>query len=877
MTIKETGASSPGPSSRASQAASRTIPTALWVLSAWAVVLLVGLVIFQDLFQPGRLLFTTDDNIGQIAMRKTAIADALGGGWWDGELLGQQMIMNVNLTTLLLWLLPVDFYYNWIHLIDLGLASLFFILFLREHRRSWLAAIGGTLVALWLGHFSIVYAGHLGKFGMLIFASAFLWACAVAVRTKSMAWSALAGGALGGMFMEQADIGFVMALGLGFYPIHAWARKHGFGWRGLLRHLAPMYLTGLLLAMPSLLSGYRVAVKDDAVVRGGDSKAKWEFITQWSLPPEDLLDLAAPNYHGIRSGEPEGPYWGRIGRSEGWEKTGQGFMNFRLDSSYIGMIPLVFAVFAFIPALRARIRSGRSGPPIGGERIECHVLFFSLFALLSLLFSMGKFTPVYRLLYALPIVGDVRAPVKFMQVFQLALGVVSAYGFDLALRGLPPYLAAAEFQSGRRKGDRSVPPRWLSIFPGAVAVVAGAFLLGALTLMNTREASMPAWASQWGTAATAIWNLRIGSLWHAAFMGALAAAGIAAATALRRSGKSTLGLALAATAVVAADAVAWSRDYVQTMRKSQVAGTAAVVAMKDESTHGRVALLTQQGFYNSWLTYLFPYHAIPSINISQMPRMPEDYRAFLGVAGPRPPVLWDLAAVTRIAGPREWMEQMQREPSLQGRLRPLLSYDLRVTAAEDVVVESRPDGRGEHAVFAYTPAMPRFCLVAHAQTVPRDEALRRMADPAYIPGRPILISPAPGGREISLPDPNFSAQPIPPVTVRACRSGYFQLRTDAPQGTVLRVAEKFDPGWMAWVDGREVPVAIADYICMAVQVPPGPHEVVFRQRHDPLMRGLTVAGMGIVFLAVLGAAAGSLRSRRSAGVVGTDECAGGCG
>ena len=76
---------------------------------------------------------------------------------------------------------------------------------------------------------------------------------------------------------------------------------------------------------------------------------------------ERAVDLVAPGYHGIRTGEPEGPYWGRIGRTAGWERTGEGFRNFRLDHPYVGILPFVFALFAFVPAVRARIRAGRSG------------------------------------------------------------------------------------------------------------------------------------------------------------------------------------------------------------------------------------------------------------------------------------------------------------------------------------------------------------------------------------------------------------------------------------------------------------------------------------------------------------------------------------
>ena len=787
---------------------------------AWAVaaVLIFGLLMFIGLTGPGRILFTSDNNIGQTAMVQRMLPGGLrGGGWWDGELLGQPMMLNANLTHLLIWALPLEFAHNWIRGIQLGLASLLFLLFLREHRRSWPAALLGTIVAFWLGQFTIfTYGGHLGKCGALVFASGFLWATAVAARRRSLAWGALAGAFLGGAFAEQPDIGLIFAIGLGLYPLHAWARKHGFEWRRLAAFHLVLFGVAFLLALVPLLRGYDAAIRESDVIRSPDREAKWNYITQWSLPPEDLVDLVAPGYHGIRTGEPEGPYWGRIGRTAGWERTGEGFRNFRLDHPYVGILPFVFALFAFVPAVRARIRAGRSGPATGTDRVECHVLFFSLMSLLMLGFALGKFSPLYGLLYRLPVISDVRAPVKFLGVFQLTLGVVAAYGLDLVFRGLPGYW-------DERARDRM---RWFPWFWGGVAL---AFAAAAGAVAFRQEAQLPRWIADWGSEdlARIIEYHRITALLAAAVFAAAGAAMVAVALRRAAAGRSARALAWLVVAAAAGDAWFTSRPFVHTFPRSQLVENAALRAMNDRESLGRVGLLTQEGFYNHWLSVQFPYHALRSINITQMPRIAEDYRRFLDAVAPRMIRFWDLAAVTRLAGPADWLDEIARQPGMGDRMRPLLRYQVAGTRDGGIAIRENPVG-GEHAVWAFHPAMPRFFIARQWEAVPEPEMPARLAADDFVPGALVLVRPedlALLGDAVSGSSPE-GPEGMDRVRIVEYRSGYAKLEVVAAGPALLRFAEKIHPLWKASVDGRPVPVLRIDAVCIGVPVPEGRHDII---------------------------------------------------
>jgi hypothetical protein len=190
----------------------------------------------------------------------------------------------------------------------------------------------------------------------------------------------------------------------------------------------------LIMSGTTMLFNYVQNVSSITVQQEDNPRQKWEFATQWSWPPEESIDFIAPGYMGWRSYEAEGPYWGRMGRSAGWEKTGQGFMNFKLENHYLGAIPIFLALFAAGAALAGKRADDQSAAlePETGYRPE--IIFWTCAAVVALLLAFGKFFPLYALFYQLPLVSSIRNPNKFFHVFQIAMGILAAYGFDIIIR-----------------------------------------------------------------------------------------------------------------------------------------------------------------------------------------------------------------------------------------------------------------------------------------------------------------------------------------------------------------------------------------------------------------------------------------------------------
>ncbi|HEX2325487.1 MAG TPA: YfhO family protein, partial [Chloroflexota bacterium] len=91
-----------------------------------------------------------------------------------------------------------------------------------------------------------------------------------------------------------------------------------------------------------------------------------------------------------------------------------------------------------------------------------------------------------------------------------------------------------------------------------------------------------------------------------------------------------------------------------------------------------------------------------------------------------------------------------------------------------------------------------------------------------------------------------------------------EVEVEASAPAWLFLADTFDPGWSATVDGQARPIRLANAMFRAVAVPAGRHVVAFRYTPAPLAWGATVTlATGVIVLLVAGAGlAGAVRAGR---------------
>ncbi len=365
----------------------------------------------------------------------------------------------------------------------------------------------------------------------------------------------------------------------------------------------------------------------------------------------------------------------------------------------------------------------------------------------------------------------------------------------------------------------------------AVFALAGLLALWALFSIAGGESATTQLASAgWGGLASIIVRNRNSALLHALFMTLYAAAFLwlffSGKIRSARTGATILWITVL---LVALDAFRLSRHYIQTMPASFVEESALVSILKIEPEHKRVALVTQQGFYNALLTYTFPYYGIRSINITQMPRMREDYRNFLNALGHNSVRMWQLCSVGYIVAPAQIMPQIGNNPVLKDSFDLVYSFNMQPAGDGGMKLVAATQAQpGEHVVLRSRLDSPRFTLVAGWMETEDDTALNNLVSDHFPLFRKIMIAPEDAA---SLP-PSTGEGMVGAVLVRDYRPGRFTLNVSTDRRAILRIAEKYDPDWRAYINGCRAPVLRADYIFQGVFVEPGLHEVVLKYAPD---------------------------------------------
>jgi O-antigen/teichoic acid export membrane protein len=266
--------------------------------------------------------------------------------------------------------------------------------------------------------------------------------------------------------------------------------RHVGAWQPALRlgvWLALMVALGLGLGSVQLIPLLELVTRNFR-----EGSVTYADVVGWAYPKRQLITFLLPDFFGNPAHH---AYWDLISRR--WaslaraEGTFWGIKNYVEAGSYVGILPLLLALVALLPARwrRASVRSRRpaapaSGSGTGGEVAgrrgddRRHVWIFAALALASLLFIFG--TPLYALLYyGLPGIKQLHSPFRWVWPFSLSIAVLAGFGVRELGHWLPA--RAGRGNSGGRAGDT----RWGRIVSLAAwgAIAAGVVLLALLLLV----------------------------------------------------------------------------------------------------------------------------------------------------------------------------------------------------------------------------------------------------------------------------------------------------------------------------------------------------------------------------------------------------------
>lgn len=156
----------------------------------------------------------------------------------------------------------------------------------------------------------------------------------------------------------------------------------------------------------------------------------------------------------------------------------------------------------------------------------------------------------------------------------------------------------------------------------------------------------------------------------------------------------------------------------------------------------------------------------------------------------------------------------------------------------------------ETLVLRNTRALPRAWLVAEAEAVDSEEALRRIrgeSTPDFDPRRTALLEVAP----YELPSLSGGMVEEHSVRITSYEPNRIVIETHAKTPTILVLSEIFYPGWEATVNDQPAKILLTNYLLRGVALPEGGHTVEMRYTAPGARNGIIISVMTLFLIAGL--------------------------
>ena len=716
------------------------------------------------------------------------------------------------------------------------------------------ALFGGGALAFAGYSFTLLSAGHRAYFAMMPYEAFTFAALTCAIRRRDFAAYALAGASAAWTFHFGPDVAasllFVAALYALWTACVESRRPSPDGKRGLWpRFLGGCAIAGLsfaIVAGPAIFSvltntlAWRKAQiaessgsvltkgPDDgaaaSATEGKPSSAKddeqWLFATNWSLPPEEIVEFVAPSIYGTWTGDMKAPYWGRLGRSASWDPkrpSQSGFFNFRQHIVYLGAIPVALALFALAMALTRGTGNGERGTGNGERKAPFYmtdVPFWAGVGLVALLLAFGRYAPFYRFFYSIPYMSYMRAPVKLMRVVELAVAVLSGSGLAM--------LCSRECPAKARKAF---------CVAAAAGAVACAFYAVSINGSKSFASILATLGGQSLMRPMAIHAIR--SLWHPLIgLSLVSAAAFALAKGAPRAWLAAPALlaALAIDIAVSTRPFLFTKDYTSQYKPNVL--TETILAERERPYVASVTFLGAPQL-PEWFT--------SSLSMNRIRRHPYnevDHNGFLAATR------GDVLGMCRITGseflalPASMSRSIDRKKADH-----VLFFNL---GAAGLTVVKTPS-KNSFELLRVKDVLPYCGLYRKWTDATADGWMRHVASASA----DTLVCDGAGPCPNDDQSDSGPAHPVGTTRLLSHRgidgTLLSHVETDSEFETILLLLERPNKDEVATVDGVEAPVFKAGYApYVGLRLPPGHHVVTYGRRHSYLPAFYTIPVLVIV-------------------------------
>jgi hypothetical protein len=695
------------------------------------------------------------------------------------------------------------------------LALLAMAAFLRELEVSRPAALFGGLIYAWQGDvLPFVFPGHYGYLTTWPFYAIGAWGALRSARTGHWAYALVSGVCCGLMVGLQPDRGGMSCLVIAALFIGSAGRARA-GWLRPAAHLGLCVAVALCVALAAIFALFQSYIVGVTMGGANDHAKNFVFSTEFSLGPEETLTYLAPGFFGWYSNGDSAPYWGRIGRTPGWEEKHEGARDLNLAISTSGTIATALALFGAMCVL-------------GGKgRQEYYARILLGLGAAGLVLSWGYHTPLYRYVFELPLMDKWRDPLKWLQLTNFAVITLSAIGvgqvLDTVIGEETPELLLAR-RRVRRFFDAllvlvflglvaSVPftSEMAQVFltegfePGATAAIMSMIHVSLGLAMMLLFAVCVLVRLAWHPDKLREWKLENPWL-HRGWQAMLTPARL----------PSTLALALGALSVAQ---LAWvASQFLQPVDLDLLTDKnpieqSLVAALEAEGTRVRVSLAASDPVLNSLLQNQLNTRRISCLDISAASRIPDSLNALLNGLASDPQRLWFLAGVKNRLIPQADFPALKSDPRLVENIAGADGYMLAPTDSP---------GLPSHALVGFRDYLAKATFVPGAEVIPKpDDQLARLKDPNWDPRQTVVLA------ETASPAPTaLLSTARSQVDLRTYTTRRIELETESTMPGYVLINDAWDPDWSATVNGQPAPVLPADFMLRAVPIPAGDSQVV---------------------------------------------------
>jgi hypothetical protein len=730
--------------------------------------------------------------------------------WNPYEFLGMPFVASFQSamfypTNWLCAVLPLGRAINWGIILNFFLSGLFTYLWCRRAGLRWVgSAAAAAAYVFGAPQFLRVFEGHWSFLAAMPWIPCLLL-CMEELAAGRWSWGVVAGGA-GAVAMQlfagQPQYVFFGGIAAVFYFAgRTWQemRKRPREACKAIGSVALIYLLGALAAGVQLLPAIELLS-----ISSRKGQLTYEWVSQFSLVPEALITLVAPDFFGS---DLLGKYWGRWNL---WE-----------TSAYVGVIALGLALFG---ALWGRRRT---------------VLLTAFMIVLLFILALGENAPALQVLYRfVPGFGLFRAPARFLAPLSLFLAFLAGVGADLFVAGAADGAAEAEVE--RRLGRmRSVRAAWIFGVGALLLAAGGVFLL-----------PHPSFSLElWPRFMRFIWRQGYGEAFYLHYRGGAPqfvtiALGEACSSVLRAA------ILMGALAILA-----WTMAKFR-LKMLAVVAVLFLLLAADYWTFGRRYLATfdpaEDGLTMrcaAWLRDIpgpFRFARGGDLDFPPCDGMAHRFCCLEGIQPNVPARFRD--AFWQLQGQPPAKQQTAYELTTITTAMGMLNLDYLVCYRH----HPRTPMPGLHTVYEDD----RVRVDALPNPWPRAWLVHRFAvvsDPMTVLGsldrldyeNSVLLEENPGRR----PEVPPRAEPFP--TIEAYEPSRVVLKLEAASDALLVLSDLYYPGWRAEVDGRPADILRADYLLRAVAVPGGRHTVSFVYEPASFRAGIAATLAGALAAALM--------------------------